>query len=122
MKKIEIYFDPNGRMRGLAGCYRVRLADAKGVHAAGLTPAEAVGDLFISHPERFGKRVETGWESVTAVAGQAVVRVDTLLPDGQEALGRLVLEHPDVFDVSLVLLRAHLWPVSTERAPAYIDI
>lgn len=121
MKKIELSFDPQGRRGGLQGCYRAHLNGCRGIHAAGKTPAEAVGDLFITHPDTFGKRVERGWERVTSIDGLPVIHLDALIPGGQTALGTLVLEHPDVFGVEIVLLRAHLWPVSKEPASC-IDI
>jgi hypothetical protein len=42
---IEVYFDPNGRWGGKAGCFRSRLRDFHGLHDAADTPELAVKRL-----------------------------------------------------------------------------
>lgn len=50
---IKTHFDPNGFKGGRSGCWRARVPEAPGINEAGVSEAEAIGNVLISHPEMF---------------------------------------------------------------------
>jgi hypothetical protein len=45
---IETYFDPKGFRDGKRGCYRARLQNRHGIHAAGSTKEYTIKDLLLT--------------------------------------------------------------------------
>jgi hypothetical protein len=106
MRTIELLHHRTESKGGYDGAYEARFKDEPGKREAGTTPAEAVGELLISHPAAFGTvRVQD-----PAALGHAALPAVVTDEASASALGKLVLEHPDVFGVSIAILGADRWP------------
>lgn len=57
---IEVYFDPNGTISALPGCWRARLQDCHGCHGAGRSSKEAIESVVITANSFCDLRDKTG--------------------------------------------------------------
>ncbi|MFA5854241.1 MAG: hypothetical protein WC866_04100 [Patescibacteria group bacterium] len=115
---INISYDTSAIHGGKHGCYRARFRHGPSGYESGSTPAEAVGNLVISHPSLFAHTKPCSLADCFRIQPEDIQPYTEPMPlevDAASAslLGRLVTTFPDVYGVMIALIEPERFPQQT---------